>query len=58
MLGDDIAVSVVEIRGDMVRLGVEAPRHIKVYRKEVYDSITHETLAAVASPAALPSLDL
>lgn len=39
MLGDDIVVTVVEIRGDKVRLGIEAPTNISVHRQEVYDAI-------------------
>jgi carbon storage regulator len=39
MIGDDISVVVVEIRGDKVRLGIEAPREVSVHRQEVYDII-------------------
>lgn len=38
-ISDDIVITVVEIRGDKVRLGVEAPRDVPVHRKEVYDQI-------------------
>lgn len=38
-IGDDIEISVVEIRGDKVRLGIEAPTEVPVHRKEVYDAI-------------------
>jgi carbon storage regulator len=41
-IGDDIKVTVVDIRGDKVRLGIEAPAHIPVHRKEVYDAIKKE----------------
>lgn len=41
-IGDSITVSVVEIRGDKVRLGVKAPKHIKVHRQEVADAIRRE----------------
>ena len=46
MIGDDIEVTVVDIRGDKVRLGINAPREISVHRKEVYDAIRRENRAA------------
>lgn len=42
MIGDDIGVTVVDIRGDKVRLGVTAPKHVTVHRQEVYDAIQRE----------------
>ncbi len=39
VINDDIKVVVVEIRGDKVRLGVEAPKEVPVHRREVYDAI-------------------
>jgi carbon storage regulator len=39
VINDDITVVVVEIRGDKVRLGVEAPKEVPVHRKEIYDAI-------------------
>ena len=46
MIGDDVEITVVDIRGDKVRLGINAPRHIQVHRKEVYDAIKRENEAA------------
>src|SRR4051794_29163880 len=46
MIGDDIEVTVVDIRGDKVRLGINAPKEISVHRKEVYDAIKKENKAA------------
>src|SRR5438093_1300440 len=46
MIGDDIEVTVVDIRGDKVRLGITAPKAISVHRKEVYDAIRRENRAA------------
>ena len=46
MIGDEIEVSVVDIRGDKVRLGITAPTRIAVHRKEVYDSIMRENAQA------------
>lgn len=42
LIGSEIVVTVVDIRGDKVRLGVEAPREIPVHRREVYDAILRE----------------
>ena len=39
VLGDDIVLTVIEIKGDKVRLGVEHPRHVSVHRQEVYEAI-------------------
>ena len=46
MIGDDIEVTVVDIRGDKVRLGITAPKEVSVDRKEVYDAIQRENRAA------------
>ncbi|MCL2008003.1 MAG: carbon storage regulator CsrA [Treponema sp.] len=58
MIGDDISVSIIEIRGDQVRIGVEAPKKIKVFRQEVYDAIRAENEAAAKSAAILPAIEL
>lgn len=42
MIGDDVEITVVDIRGDKVRLGISAPRSIQVHRKEVYEAIRRE----------------
>ena len=53
MIGDDIEVSVLSIMGEKVRVGIQAPRDIPVFRKEVYLEIQQEKDAAtVVSPAA------
>lgn len=39
LIGDDIVITIVEIRGDNVRLGITAPREIPVHRREVYEKI-------------------
>ena len=46
MIGDDIEITVVDIRGDKVRLGINAPRCIQVHRKEVYEAIQRENAEA------------
>ena len=42
VIGDSITLMVIEIRGDKVRLGIEAPRDVTVHREEVYDAIKRE----------------
>ena len=46
MIGDDIQITIVDIRGVKVRLGITAPTEIAVHRKEVYDAIRRENLSA------------
>ncbi|MCC5824497.1 MAG: carbon storage regulator CsrA [Phycisphaerales bacterium] len=46
MIGDEIEISVVDIRGDKVRLGITAPTRIAVHRKEVYEAIRRENAQA------------
>lgn len=46
MIGDDIEITVVDIRGDKVRLGINAPPEVPVHRKEVYEAIKRENRAA------------
>ena len=58
MVGDQVEISIVDIKGDQVKLGINAPRQIKVYRREVYQLIQQENLqAAQAKPGLLPRLD-
>jgi carbon storage regulator len=57
MIGDDVSISIIEIRGDQVRVGVDAPRTVKVFRQEVFDSIKAENRAAAESKAVLPIVD-
>lgn len=42
IIGDDIEIVIVDVRGDKVRLGINAPREISVHRKEIYDAIQRE----------------
>jgi carbon storage regulator len=46
MIGDDVVVTIVDIRGDKVRLGIEAPQSIPVHRQEVYEAIQRENRRA------------
>ncbi len=62
MIGDDVVVTIVDIRGDKVRLGIDAPQDIPVHRQEVYEAIQRENRNAakmrapdtrpIANPAA------
>jgi carbon storage regulator len=42
MIGDDIEITIVDVRGDKVRLGIAAPKEVPVHRKEVYEAIQRE----------------
>jgi len=45
VIGDDIKITIVDVRGDKVRLGIEAPREVSVHRIEVYEAIQREKAA-------------
>lgn len=47
MLGEDIQVKIVSVDGDQVKIGIEAPRAMKIYRREVYEAIQQENVAAL-----------
>jgi carbon storage regulator len=57
MIGDDIVITIVDIRGDKVRLGIEAPQHVPVHRQEVYEAIQRENRKAAAPPVAPPAAE-
>jgi carbon storage regulator len=42
MIGDNVEITIVDVRGDKVRLGIAAPKDIPVHRKEVYEAIQRE----------------
>ena len=42
MIGDNVEITIVDIRGDKVRLGINAPREIPVHRREIFDAIQRE----------------
>lgn len=46
MIGDNIVLTIVDIRGEKVRLGIECPKEIPVHRQEVYEAIQRENLQA------------
>ncbi|PKL18864.1 MAG: carbon storage regulator [Spirochaetae bacterium HGW-Spirochaetae-5] len=49
MIGDDIEIVVIDIKGDQVKLGIKAPRKVTVHRKEIYQEIKQENIAAISS---------
>jgi len=49
MIGDDIEVVIIDIKGDQVKLGIRAPKRVTVHRKEIYDEIRKENIAAMDS---------
>lgn len=58
MIGDDVEVTLLEVRGDKVRLGIRAPADVRVFRKEIYEAIQAENLAASqAADADLKSVE-
>jgi carbon storage regulator len=54
MLGDEIVVHVMEIVGNSVRIGIQAPRSVPVYREEIWNAVREENRAAADAPAELP----
>lgn len=49
MLGDTIEIKIISIDGDQVRIGIDAPRNLEVYRKEIFDAIQEENRLATKS---------
>ena len=46
MIGNDVEITIVDVRGDKVRLGITAPKSIPVHRREIYDAIQREKAAS------------
>ena len=57
IIGEDITISIIEIRGDQVRIGIDAPKMVKVFRQEVFEAIKAENKAASASAPVIPKVD-
>ena len=51
LIGDDIVVTILDSRGDGVRIGIDAPRSLKVHRAEVIEGVTAANKEALAAPA-------
>ena len=56
VLGDDVFVSVLEVSGQTVRLGIEAPQSVRVYREEIWLEVKKENEAAAHATTSLPDL--
>ena len=52
MIGSDVVVRVIEVRGDVVRIGIDAPREVQVHREEVFNAVRAANLEAAAAPSA------
>ena len=48
-IGEDITITIIDLHGDQVKIGVEAPKNVKVFRQEVFDAIQNENKSAVIS---------
>ncbi|ADG70715.1 carbon storage regulator CsrA [Brachyspira innocens] len=46
VIGDNIEIMLVDIRGDQIKLGINAPKNVKIFRKEVYEEIESQNLEA------------
>jgi carbon storage regulator len=57
MLGDEIVVHVMEIVGNSVRVGIQAPRSVPVFREEIWNAVGEENEAAAAARGDLPAVD-
>ena len=51
MLGDYIVINIVDVNGENVRIAIDAPKNIKIYRGEIYRAIKDENRSAAAAPA-------
>ena len=58
MIGENISIMVVEIRGDKVRLGIEAPRDVSVHRQEVFEAIKRREQNGETEPAVEAAQDV
>jgi len=58
VIGDDIVVTVLDIQGDQIRLGVEAPKSVKIFRKELYLEILEENKNAAKAAAQVHAEEL
>ncbi|MCR5188990.1 MAG: carbon storage regulator CsrA [Treponema sp.] len=54
-IGNDITITLIDVHGDQVKIGVEAPKNVKVFRQEVYDAIQSENKAAAIPENDIPN---
>ena len=55
-IGNEITLSIIEIKGEQVKIGVEAPKEVKVFRQEVFNAIQNENRAAATSQDSISAL--
>ena len=55
-IGDNITITLIEVRGDQVKIGIEAPKNVKVFRQEVFNAIQTENREAAANSQTLEAL--
>lgn len=60
LIGDDIELTIIEVKGEQVKIGIKAPQEIQVYRQELYKEIQAENKSATifSSQPSLPNLDV
>ena len=58
VIGEGIQVKVISVQGDQVKLGIEAPQHVSVYRQEIYDAIQEENRQAAAQQISMNLLQI
>ncbi len=58
IIDERIEVAIVDIKGDQVKLGIDAPKDVSVFRSEVFQAIQEENRIAAYAPIELPSLDI
>ncbi|MDD5067838.1 MAG: carbon storage regulator CsrA [bacterium] len=51
IINDDVEIMILDTQGDQVKLGIKAPRNVKIFRKEIYEEIQKENIAALKTPA-------
>ncbi len=57
MIGDDIEIKIVDVRGDQVKIGIDAPKNIKINRKEVYEDMKAANEEAINSTNTIKNLN-
>ncbi len=55
-IGNDISIQIISVSGDQVKIGVDAPKNVKVFRQEVFDDIQRQNREAAAGSIALAAL--
>lgn len=57
MLGNDVEITILEIKGDQVKIGINAPKSVPIYRKELYLQIQQSNMEAANEPAAVDAIN-